>query len=108
VATLIKELGGCVNELLQDDPILLPEDLKDNLQQTVSRLSDWEKQVLSLLVRENNGINLAKLIENVNIPRSDLVNVLQSLLRRCLIETQESFYTLPSVLKQYMITTMYR
>lgn len=108
VATLIKELGGCVRELLQDDPILLPEDLKDNLQQTVSRLSDGEKQILSLLARENNGINLAKLIENANIPRSDLVNVLQSLLRRSLIELQEGFYTLPSVLKQYMITTMYR
>jgi hypothetical protein len=108
VATLIKDLGGCVSELLQDDPILLPEDLKDNLQQTVSRLSDWEKQVLSLLARESNAINLAKLLENTKIPSSDLVNVLQSLLRRCLIEPQESFYTLPLVLKQYMITTMYR
>ncbi|MGA9382292.1 MAG: NB-ARC domain-containing protein [Phormidium sp.] len=108
VATLIKELGGCVSELLQDDPILLPEDLKDNLQQTVSRLSDWEKQVLSLLARESDAINLAKLLENTKIPSSDLVNVVQSLLRRCLIEPQESFYTLPSVLKQYIITTMYR
>jgi hypothetical protein len=107
VATLIKELGGCVSELLQDDPILLPEDLKDNLQQTVSRLSDWEKQVLSLLARESNGINLATLLKNANIAPSDLVNVVQSLLRRCLIEPQESFYTLPSVLKQYMLTTMY-
>jgi len=46
-------LGRAVKELLPDDTILLPEDLKDVLQQQCDRLSEIEKQVLSLLVRES-------------------------------------------------------
>ncbi|OCR00738.1 ATPase [Oscillatoriales cyanobacterium USR001] len=101
VATLIQELGGYVTELLPDDGILLPEDLKDVLEEQFSRLSEIEKQVISLLAKESEPINLAKLLENSRITSSDLPNVLQSLSRRCLIEQQESFYSLPPVLRQY-------
>ena len=102
VATLIQELGGCVTELLADDTILLPEDLKDILQQQCDRLSEIEKQVLSLLAKESEPVNLAKLVQNGKIPASDLLNALQSLSRRWFIEQQGSFYKLPLVLKQYI------
>ncbi|MGE5659056.1 MAG: NB-ARC domain-containing protein [Actinomycetota bacterium] len=102
VATLIQELGGCVAELLPGDTLLLPEDLKDILQQQLARLSTIEKQVLSLLAREDHAINLIKLLETVKIPASDLLNALQSLSRRCLIEQQANFYTLSSVIRQYL------
>jgi hypothetical protein len=102
VATLIQELGGGVTELLPDDTILLPEDLKDVLQQQCDRLSEIEKQVISLLAKQSEPINLAKLLENGTMPASDLLNVLQSLSRRCLIEQQGSFYALPQVVKQYI------
>jgi hypothetical protein len=102
VATLIRELGGYVTELLPDDIILLPEDLKDILEEQFSRLSEIEKQVISLLAKESEPINLAKLLENSRITSSDLPNVLQSLSRRCLIEQQGSFYTLPPVLREYI------
>jgi hypothetical protein len=102
VATLIQELGGGVTELLPDDTILLPEDLKDTLQQQCDRLSELEKQVLSLLAKESEPVNLAKLIENGTMVASDLLNSLQSLSRRCLIEQQGSFYALLLVLRQYI------
>lgn len=102
VATLIQELGGCVTELLPEDTILLPEDLKDVLQQQCDRLSEIEKQVMSLLARESEPVNLAKLLENGTMPASDLLNALQSLSRRCLIEQQGSFYELPLVVRQYI------
>ena len=102
VATLIQELGGGVTELLTDDTILLPEDLKDVLQQQCDRLSEIEKQVLSLLARESEPVNLAKLLENGTMPASYLLNALQSLSRRCLIQQQGSFYALPQVVKQYI------
>jgi len=102
VATQIQELGGGVTELLPDDTILLPEDLKDVLQQQCDRLSDLEKQVLSLLAKESEPVNLAKLLENGTMPASDLLNALQSLSRRCLIQQQGSFYALPQVVKQYI------
>ena len=101
VATQMQELGGCVTELLLNDIILLPEDLKDVLQQQFSRLSELEKQVLSLLAKASDPINLTQLLENSRIPASDLVNALQSLSRRCLIEQQAKFYTISPVLRQY-------
>ncbi|MCL1466169.1 NB-ARC domain-containing protein [Argonema galeatum] len=102
VATLIRELGGCVTELLPDDTILLPEDLKDVLQQQFDRLSELEKQVISLLAKETEPVNLGKLLENGRMRSSDLLNALQSLSRRCLIEQQANFYTLPPVLREYI------
>ncbi len=102
VATLIQELGGGANQLLPDDTILLPEDLKDVLQQQFDRLSELEKQVISLLAKESQPVNRAKLLENDIIPLSDLVNALQYLSRRSLIEQQANFYTLPPVLRQYI------
>jgi GTPase SAR1 family protein len=106
VANLIQELGGGVTELLPNDTILLPEDLKDVLQQQFDRLSELEKQVICLLARESQPIDRAKLLENDTIPLSDLVNALQSLSRRCLIEQQGSSYTLPPVLRQYIKTRL--
>ncbi|MBD2180174.1 NB-ARC domain-containing protein [Aerosakkonema funiforme] len=102
VATLIKELGGCVTELLLDDTILLPENLKDVLEEQFDRLSELEKQVLSLLAKESEPVNLAKLLENGRMRSTDLLNALQSLSRRCLIEQQGSFYTLSPVLREYI------
>ena len=103
VANLIQDLGGGVTELLPNDTILLPEDLKDVLQQQFDRLSELETQVISLLARESQPINRAKLLENEIIPASDLLNALHSLSRRCLIEQQANFYTISPVLKQYAI-----
>ncbi|MEG4965466.1 NB-ARC domain-containing protein [Microcoleus sp. B6-A1] len=103
VANLIQDLGGGVTELLPNDTILLPEDLKDVLQQQFDRLSELEKQVISLLAKGSQPINRAKLLENDRIPASDLPNALQSLSRRCLIEQQANFYTISPVLRQYAI-----
>ena len=102
VGNLIEELGISATELLLDDTILLPEDLKDVLQQQYDRTSELEKQVMSLLATENQPVNLAKLLEKGQISSSDLLNALQSLSRRCLIEKQESLYTLPPVLREYI------
>jgi predicted ATPase len=102
VATQIQELGISVTELLIDDTILLPEDLKDVLQQQCDRTSELEKKVMSLLATENQPVNLAKLLEKGQISSSDLLNALQSLSQRCSIEKQESLYTLPPVLREYI------
>ncbi|MEG4250738.1 hypothetical protein QUB37_19135 [Microcoleus sp. AT3-A2] len=104
MATLIQELGIGASELLIDDTILLPEDLKDVLQQQYDRTSELEKQVMSLLATENQPVNFAKLLQNAQISSSDLLNALQSLSRRCLIEKEASLYTLSPVLKQYIKT----
>ncbi|MGD1703762.1 NB-ARC domain-containing protein [Dapis sp. BLCC M229] len=103
VATQIQELEENLIELLPDDAILLPEDLKDNLQQQSDRLSQPEKQILSLLATKNQPISLAQLLETTQTSPSDLLNTLQSLCRRSLIEKQENLYTVPPVLREYYI-----
>jgi len=95
-------LGGGVTELLPNDTILLPEDLKDVLQQQFDRLSELEKQVISLLAKESQPIDRAKLLENQIIPVSDLLNALQSLSRRCWIEQLGSSYTILPVIGEYI------
>ncbi|OCR01169.1 ATPase [Oscillatoriales cyanobacterium USR001] len=102
VANLIVELGCDATELLQNHPILLPEELKYILQQQCDRLSEIEKQVMSLLAKETQPVNLAKLLENSLITSSDLLNALQSLSRRCFIEKPENLYTLSPVISQYI------
>ncbi|MGE5655170.1 MAG: hypothetical protein ACM37W_00875 [Actinomycetota bacterium] len=103
VATLIQELGVSVTELLQNDTLLLPEDVKDNLQQQCDRLSDTEKQILSLLVREAQPLKLGKLMEEKPNLGLELVNVLQSLQRRCLVEKVEQGFWLSPLIKQYWL-----
>lgn len=102
IANLMQDFGECEIEILINDTLLLPEDIKDSLQQQCDRLSDIEKQVISLLAKENDPVNLVKLLENSKINSSDLINVLQSLLKRCLIEQQGNFYTVLPLIKQYI------
>lgn len=102
IANLMQDLGECEIEVLLSDTLLLPEDVKDSLQQQCDRLSEIEKQVLSLLAKESYPVNLVKLLENSKINSSDLINALQSLLKRCLIEQQGNFYTVLPLIKQYI------
>jgi len=104
VATLMVELGGCLTELLPDETILISADLQDIFQQQFDRLSELEKQVISLIARSGDAVKLAKLLENSIIP--PLLNALQSLSRRCLIEQEDSLYKLIPVVRQYVISSM--
>jgi hypothetical protein len=106
LATLMEDLELSPSELWLDDSILLPEDLKDNLAQQFDRLSEIEIEVISRLAKETKPVNLARLLEDSPIASSDLLNALQSLTRRCLIEKVEKFYTLQPVLRQYVMTVM--
>ena len=101
VANFMLELGLNVTDLLENSS-LFPQDLKDILKPEFERLSEIEKQVISLLAAENQPITLARLLETGKIPSSELPNALQSLCRRDLIEKQQNLYTLVPVLQQYL------
>jgi hypothetical protein len=103
VATLIQELGVNVTDLLQNDIILLPEDVKDILRQQWDRLSDREKQILSILAKETQPLKLSKLIDKQPNLNLELVNVLQSLQRRCLVDKIEDSFWLSPLIKQYLV-----
>lgn len=102
VANFMVELGLTVTEVLQNQPLLFPQDLKDILQQPLAYLSEPEKQLLSLLAKENDAIALVKLLEIAPMPSADLLDILQSLCRRSWIEKTDRLYRMSPVLRQYL------
>lgn len=102
VANFMVELGLTVTEVLQNQPLLLPQDLKDILQQPLAYLSEPEKQLLSLLAKKDEAIALVKLLEIAPMPSSDLLDILQSLCRRSWIEKTDHLYRMSPVLRQYL------
>jgi ABC-type dipeptide/oligopeptide/nickel transport system ATPase subunit len=129
IATLITELGVSLTDLLQNDPLLLPEDVKDILRQQYDRVSDAEKQILSILHRqdscttldrqdacttlhrhdscttkENQPVKLATLREQQPNLNLELVNILQSLQRRSFVEKNDQGFWLSPLIQQYLAT----
>lgn len=102
VANFMTELGLTVTEMLQNQPFLLPQYLQDILEQALAYLSEREKQVLSVLAKEDEALALAKLLEIAPMPSSDLLDNLQSLYRRCWVEKTGHIYIMSPVLRQYI------
>ncbi len=103
IANSLLELEDLLQEIIENNTIFLPQSLKDNLQQQLNRLSPLEKQVILELGQDEKPVNLAQILQRRQIYSSDLLNVLQSLFRRCWLEKQDNFYCLPAVIRQYII-----
>jgi hypothetical protein len=103
IANFITEMEDFGDKIIENNPIFLPQSLKDNLQQQFNRLSPIEKQVLLELVQQEQPVNLAQLLIRGQIPSSDLFNAIKSLFRRCWLEKPDHLYRLPAVLRQYII-----
>ncbi|WP_449417266.1 hypothetical protein [Phormidium nigroviride] len=90
VATMIKELfNGKVSEYLKYDILFLGEELKAILLQHLNRLSDLEKEVIIHVSNAAETISIPQLIKDMKMPASELIDAVQSLRRRSLIEKQE-------------------
>jgi hypothetical protein len=112
VATMIQDLfNGSLSEFLSDDTLFLG-DLESLLHQPFNRLSESEKQVMSWVASETAPVSLSKMPENLQLSRSQLLKVMQSLGRRSLIEKiqegDRTFFTLAPVLKEYVKTNYSR
>ena len=108
VATMIQDLfNGNISEIWSDNTLFLG-DLESLLHQPFNRLSEPEKQVMSWLASETAPVSIAKLRENMQLSRSQLLKIMQSLGRRSLIEKiqegDRTFFTLGPVLKEYVKT----
>jgi DNA-binding MarR family transcriptional regulator len=106
-ANLIKELfAGKVSEFLQCDTLILSESLQGQLDQQFQRLTPQEIAVMIQLANENEPVSLAHLIKNLELPTSELLNAMQSLGMRLLLDAKEDdrtrFFSLNPVLKQYI------
>lgn len=106
VATTIQELfGGKVSEFLKQNTIVFG-DIGDILDEQFERLSDLEQEILYWLAIECKPVSLPKLREDILSPvaQSELIEALESLLRRSLIERTAAEFEALFTLQQPVVT----
>ena len=101
--TIIDVFDGNPTEFLQQN-IAVFGDIRDLLDQQFSRLSDLEKDIMYWLAINCELVSLSELREDMvsPIPPQKLLEALESLLRRSLIEKSESLFTLQPVVMEYV------
>lgn len=104
VSTTIQDLfDGNVAEFLAQDTSVFG-DIRELLTQQFKRLSDLEKEIMYWLAVYPEAVSMQELRRNMPSSSStlDLLEALESLKRRCLIETRLGYFTQPSLVRDYM------
>ncbi|MEB3360287.1 MAG: NB-ARC domain-containing protein [Synechococcales bacterium] len=107
VATMINELfNGNVNDYLGqvDQGDLIFGEIRDLLDQQFNRLSNLEKEVMYWFAINREPMSLQDFREDVLVPISaaDLMEILESLSRRSLIERNAAGFTQQPVIMEYV------
>lgn len=104
VARTIEELfDGDIEAFLSDESLIF-DDIRSVLDQQLARLSLLEREILVWLAIEREATSLSTLTQNlVQAPaRRALVEALQALQRRSLLEKTEAGFTLQNVVTEYL------
>ncbi|GAB4208544.1 MAG: NB-ARC domain-containing protein [Coleofasciculaceae cyanobacterium] len=104
VATTILDLfDGNISEFLKQDTVVFG-DIRDLLDQQFDRLSNLEKDIIYWLTINREPISLSELRWDfvAPVPQSQLLEALESLVRRSLVEKNSSLFTLQPVVMEYV------
>jgi hypothetical protein len=104
VATTIQELfDGDIAKFLQSKAVVF-SDIRDLLDQQFNRLSDLEREVMYWLAINREAVSLSELREDIVSLSSPpkLIEAVQSLVRRSLIEKSAALFTLQPVVMEYL------
>lgn len=107
-ATTIQELfDGKVAEFIEYETLILPAGLQSELELQFQRLSDCERVVIEeLAAGENQPISIGKIVGNLQPSIGEVVNAIQSLKMRLLLDTFEennlTFFSLNPIWRQYL------
>ena len=104
---MIKELcGGKVAEFLQYDTLILCQSVRSQLETQFQRLTPPEQAIIIQLAREDAPDTLQEIIKKAKFNPADLLNSLQSLGRRLILNTNEvgniTYFQLNAVWNQYV------
>ena len=107
IAATIKEIYNCsVSQFLADQQDIYLGDLEHLLELHLERLSQSEKQVIYGLANQDQPVNFSENFVDIELSKSDFLNVIKSLIRRCLVEKVEigerSLFTLNPIFKSYI------
>ncbi|MEP0801140.1 NB-ARC domain-containing protein [Funiculus sociatus] len=104
IATTVQELfNSNISQFLAQGTTVFG-DIRDLLDQQINRLSDLEKQIMYWLAINREPVSLAELREDIVAPLSPakLLEALESLFRRSLVEKSNSLFTLQPVVMEYL------
>ncbi|HIK09930.1 MAG TPA: ATPase [Oscillatoriaceae cyanobacterium M33_DOE_052] len=106
-ATMIKELcEGKVGEFLQYETLILCESVRSQLEQQFQRLTPAEQAIMIQLAQEDAPLTLHQIIKKCQFNPAELLNAMQSLGRRLMLETNDvgniTYFQLNPVWKQYV------
>ncbi|OCR00926.1 hypothetical protein BCD67_02895 [Oscillatoriales cyanobacterium USR001] len=103
-AALRDEVKCSISQFLSYNTLLLG-DLESLLQQHFHRLSDSEKQVIFCLTNQGEPIELSKIATHLELSPPVLLQTIESLGRRLLIEKvkqgEQTLFTLKPVFREY-------
>jgi NB-ARC domain len=108
ISTTVKYcFGGKIDNFLQDGRLILTNELKLILQSQYDRLSAIERQIMHSIAAEDRSISLPNLITISQISPTNLLEALQSLGRRRLIDKQETdigvLFDLQPMLREFIL-----
>lgn len=104
VATTIKDLfDSNINEFLTQGTAIFG-DIRELLEQQFDRSSALEKEIMYWLAVNQEPVSLSELREDIvsSITQQKLLEALESLERRCLIEQSSARFTLQTVVMEYV------
>jgi WD40 repeat protein len=108
VAATIKDLfGGNITEFLHQEKSVFG-DIRDLLDQQFERLSDLEQQIMYWIAISREPVSLARIQENFvfQVDPIMLVEAIDSLSRRSLIENSEALFTQQPVVMEYLASRL--
>ncbi|MGL6140801.1 MAG: NB-ARC domain-containing protein, partial [Planktothrix sp.] len=89
-STIIELFNGSVSLFLAEQNDIYLGDLEPNLKSHLKRLSESEKTVINWLATQDQPVNISPKPANIELSKSQLLQAIQSLIRRDLIEKVEA------------------
>ncbi|NET45651.1 ATP-binding protein [Okeania sp. SIO2B3] len=107
-ATMIQEFfDSSVAKFLQWEKVILSESLVAELDKNFQRITQNEQTIIIQLAQENQPATLHQIDKTLELSTSDLLNSIQSLKRRLLLDIKQedktTYFSLNSVWKQYVM-----
>jgi hypothetical protein len=103
IAVLIKDVfDGKVNDFLAENSLVITKKMQSHLKQIFVRCSPLAQQIALELSKVDQPLSREELKNNLDLSASDLINGLQSLQQRYLIQREQNRFQLSSIFKAYI------
>jgi predicted transcriptional regulator len=100
---LIKDVfDGKVNDFLAENSLVITKKMQSHLKQIFGRCSPLAQQIALELSKVDQPLSREELKNNLDLSASDLINGLQSLQQRYLIQREQNRFQLSSIFKAYI------